>query len=68
MYKFLIIISAISYLCCLSYQLGRSQAKITILEKEVQHEQTISHKKSIIYSRPNASHLELLSLFKNNIL
>lgn len=67
-YKLIITLSAIIYICCLSYYLGYKQALIKQLKEDIKHEQNTVFKKSLIYSRPNASRNELLSLFRNNIM
>jgi len=68
LFKFFIILSALIYICFLSYRLGYKQAQIKHLQENINHEQNTTIKKSVIYSRPNASRRELLSLFNGNIM
>ena len=68
LFKFFIILSALVYICCLSYRLGYKQAQIKYLQENIKHEQNTTIKKSLIYSRPNASRSELLSLFNSNTM
>ena len=55
-------------LCIACYDIGKSRAKIKIVEKEKEVIRYVEKEKAKIASRPNAGRDELVRLFKSGVL
>ena len=55
-------------LCLACYDIGKSHAKIKVVEKEKEVIRYVEKKKAVIHSRPNAGRDELVRLFKSGVL
>lgn len=67
-YKIIIGIIFIISLCGLSYQLGKSNAKVQIITKEVEVIKYVKENRKTIQAQPNASRDELLKLMRESKL
>ena len=55
------ILAGIVTLCFLSYRLGMSNAKIQVIEKQVEVIKYVEKERAKIHSKPSASRIELLN-------
>jgi hypothetical protein len=58
----------IACLCLACYEIGKSKAKIQIIEKEKEVIHYVEKKKAKIAAKPNASRDELIRMFNSGIL
>ena len=58
----------IGCLCFACYEIGKTKAKVQIVEKEKEVIRYVEKKKAEIASRPNAGRSELIELFNANVL
>lgn len=58
----------ISCLCLACYEIGKSKAKIQIIEKEKEVIHYVEKKKAKIAAKPNAGRDELIRMFNSGIL
>ena len=63
-----IVVTFIVALCSLSYQLGKSNARVQIVTKQVEVVKYVEKKKAAIYSKPNADRADLLKLMRAGLL
>lgn len=54
----------VASMCALSYQLGKSNARVQIITKQVEVIKYVQKKRAVIQSRPNAGRDELLRLMR----
>lgn len=64
MKKELILALMIGALCLFAYLLGKSQAKVEVVTKEVEVIRYVTREKAKIQARPNASRDELIGLMR----
>lgn len=58
----------VAALCTLSYHLGKSNARIQIVTKQVEVVKYVEKKKAAIYSKPHANRSDLLKLMREGVL
>ena len=66
--KVVVILAMITTLCFAFYKLGKSNAKIEIVTKEIEVIKYVEKKKANIYTKPNASRSELIKRMRNGML
>ena len=58
----------VAALCIACYDLGKSKAKVQIIEKEKEVIRYVEKEKAKIVSKPNAGRNELIRLFNSGVL
>ncbi len=62
------ILFGILSLCYLSFELGQKKAHVKVITQQIEVIKYVEKKKATIYSQPNATKAELLTLMRQNIL
>jgi len=66
--RILLTIIMVGCLCFACYEIGKSKAKVQIVEKEKEVIRYVEKQKAKIAAKPNASRDELVRMFKSGIL